>query len=217
MANRDGTLCTFVRPEIVVEVKCSDLVESDANDVPIRRMTLRYDEKDGYVPAGDGAIASMLSPVFLRERTDKVPDAASVGIDQITSRLPIDESDAPIATTGAAAKILERRVFAKGTVAVRKVVVMDTNKPGSPLYPPFVVYTTDYSGGRAEPLKTSLRPCSTLESAQAFVAQWLTENVKRGWQEIGPGGAPVAAATTGDNAGEPKKKARSSRTKASDS
>lgn len=205
MANRDGTLCRFVRPEIVIEIQCNDLVESDANGVPIRRMTLNHDSEKGYSATGDAAVAAMLGPVFLRERTDKVPDALSVGLQQITSRLPMDSSDEePLSVSDAT--VLSRRVFVKGDTAVRKVVVLETRKDPRH-YAPFVVYATDYSGGRAEPLDTSLRPCATRESADAYVTEWLAENVKRGWVEAG-GAAAAAPAETA----EPKpKKARSTR------
>jgi len=43
MASRDGSLCKFVRPEIVVEIQCNDLIDSAANDIPIRRMTFNYE------------------------------------------------------------------------------------------------------------------------------------------------------------------------------
>ena len=49
-ANRDGTLCRFVRPEIVVEVKLSDLVETAANEVTVVRMSLAYDARPGEAP-----------------------------------------------------------------------------------------------------------------------------------------------------------------------
>ncbi|HHH30157.1 MAG TPA: hypothetical protein ENK57_17690, partial [Polyangiaceae bacterium] len=40
LANREGTLCKFVRPEIVVEIRCSDLLATDSWDTQIRRMSL---------------------------------------------------------------------------------------------------------------------------------------------------------------------------------
>jgi len=48
MANREGTLCRFVKPTIVIEVRCNDLVDTDGSDSLIKRMTLRYDEEKGY-------------------------------------------------------------------------------------------------------------------------------------------------------------------------
>ena len=185
MANRDGTLCRFVRPEIVVEVQCTDVVETDANDAPIARMALSYSESDGYEPTGEAPIAAMLFPRFLRERTDKVPDVASIGMTQITSRVPLDAiADAWHHGPLPASEIVHRAVWTKGDTAVRKVVVIETHKEPHQGYPRFVVYGTDFSGGRAEPLKTNLRSASTRERADALVQQWIEENVKRGWNPL---------------------------------
>lgn len=188
MANRDGTLCRWVRPEIVVEVKLSDLVETDANDVPVARMTLAYEESAGYAPRGDAPIAAMLFPTFLRERTDKTPDVASVGMTQLTSRLALDpDAKAGGLTAPAPAEVLRRGVWLKGATAVRKFVLLATHKEPRQGFLRFLVYGTDFSGGRAEPLKTSLRTASTLEKAEALVAAWLEDNVKRGWTPAGEG------------------------------
>jgi hypothetical protein len=204
MANRDGALCRFVRPQIVVEVECTDLIETDANDLPIARMTLTYSEGSGYAPSGEARIAAMLFPRFARERPDKVPDVASVGITQITRRLALDDLSDSLGTGPlAASEIVHRAVFTKGDTAVRKVAVIDTHKQPHQGYAPFVVYGTDFSAGRAEPLKTTLRTASTRERADAFVAEWVAENVKRGWapfaatesQATGPATQPPGART----------------------
>ena len=63
-----------VRPELVVEIRCSDLLASDAEDQPIRRMALTFDATAGYRPAGEQITAVMLPPTFVRERPDKQAD-----------------------------------------------------------------------------------------------------------------------------------------------
>ncbi|MBK6463639.1 MAG: ATP-dependent DNA ligase [Myxococcales bacterium] len=214
MANRDGTLCRFVRPEIVVEVKLSDLVETDANDVPVVRMTLAYDASAGYAPRGDAPIAAMLFPTFLRERTDKTPDVASVGMTQITSRLALDpDARAGGLAAPAPAEVLRRGVWVKGATAVRKFALLATHKEPRQGFPRFLVYGTDFSGGRAEPLKTSLRTASTLEKAEQLVAAWLEDNVKRGWLPAGEG----AAAEPAPAPAAPKKAAKKAAAPAADS
>ncbi len=209
MANRDGTLCRFVRPEIVVEVKLSDLVETDANDIPVARMTLAYTPETGYSARGDAPIAAMLFPTFLRERTDKVPDIANIGMTQVTSRLALDpDAKAGGLTLAAPSEVLRRGVWLKGTTAVRKFVLLATHKEPRQGFARFLVYGTDFSGGRAEPLKTTLRTASTLEHAEKLVAAWLEDNVKRGWTAAGEAGAEAPApAATPPKKREPKKKA----------
>jgi ATP-dependent DNA ligase len=55
LANREGTLSKFVRPEIVIEVRVSDLLESDSWDAPIRRMCPRATTHEAGWRAGRGA------------------------------------------------------------------------------------------------------------------------------------------------------------------
>lgn len=201
LANRDGALCKFVRPEIVVEIQCTDLLETDANDVPVSRMALSYAEGAGYQAAGEATVAALLFPRFLRERTDKAADVVGIGLTQLTSRLAIDPSEGFRAALPAS-EIVHRAVWVKGEEAVRKIAVIATHKQPYQGYAPFVVFGTDFSAGRAEPLKTSVKTASTRERADALVAAWVEENVKRGWNPYG-----VAAA-------EPPAKPRKARAKA---
>jgi len=203
MANRDGGLSRFVRPEIVVEIQCSDLLDTDSDDLPIERMTLSYETNGGYTPVGDARIASMLFPVLLRERTDKVADVACIGLEQITSRLPLDTS-MDDGRSLEPSSIVFRRVFTKGETAVRKVSILETHKEGAQ-FPAFVTFFTDYSATRAEPLKTSLRTAATRELADTHVSEWLEENVKRGWIEVGA--EPPAKPEKAEKSEKPEKAA----------
>jgi hypothetical protein len=149
LANREGTLSKFVRPEIVIEVRVSDLLESDSWDAPIRRMALAYDAAAGWRPAGEQPTAVMIHPIFLRERTDKEVSVAHVGMTQITSRVALSAPRAPAAPKGAPteATVRARQAFVKetkGKVAVRKYVLLETHRDPS-TGPAFVAYFTDFS------------------------------------------------------------------------
>ena len=189
MANSEGTLCHFVEPSIVIEVKCGDLLTHDGSDRPIRRMRVKRDGT-GYAPVAEYHTAVMLHPRFERERDDKTVDLGSVGLEQITSRVSLDE---PVATrTGSStalpdAEIVERGVYVKetkGKKAVRKYVLIKTNKEDVADFTPFVLYTTDFSAGRAEPLKTGITVAGDREHADAQIESWKAENIKRGWNEV---------------------------------
>lgn len=198
LANREGTLSKFVRPEIVVEIRCSDLLATDSWDTQIRRMSMRCSGETGWEPLAETPTAVMIHPIFLRERTDKTVDVGSVGMTQITSRVPLASplGDQRVVEQ-AASEIVRRAVFTKTTkakVAVRKYAIIDTHKGDDRSYAPLCVYFTDYSPGRKDALKTALRTASTMASAEKQVQEWLAENVKRGWGEIEPVrvGDPVA-------------------------
>ncbi len=180
-ATDQGVLYRWIRPKIVVEVKCNDIIKSDSKDRPVRRMLLDYSE-DGWSPIGPTNSISMINAVFLRMRHDKSVSVAEAGMRQVTDHVHLEETKQPQLDP---AEALRREVYTKegksGTT-VRKVVTWKTNKHGADdLYPPYVAFFTDYSAARKEPLKTSLRIASTLEKIDKIADQWLAENIKRGW------------------------------------
>lgn len=186
LANREGTLSRFVKPRIVLEVRCSDVIVTDSWDSPIRRMSLRYDAEGGYTPAGETHTAVMIHPVFLRERADKMVDIGHVGMTQITRHVPLASGEEKASTPAdRPSQILVRKVFVKESksgLAVRKAVILETHKAAVG-WPPFVLFASDYSAGRREPLQTQLRTAPTLERAKLELERWLLANVKRGWVE----------------------------------
>jgi hypothetical protein len=198
LANREGTLCRFVRPEVVIEMRVSDLLVSDAWDAPLRRMALSYSAEKGYAAVAELRTVVPLHPVLVRERTDKKADATDVGMNQIASHLDETGADPVRSTGGASAEVVARAVFTKetkGLIAVRKYAVIRTNKEGEGTHPPFVAFFSDFSPGRKEPLQTALRTGASLEDAHRHVDAWLVENVKKGWSQAGAvtsGSAPVA-------------------------
>lgn len=189
LANREGTLCRFVKPEIVIEVKVSDLIETDSRDMPVRKMALEYDDDEGYKPLGALPIVSLLHPIFVRERDDKEVDTGSVGLEQVFQHVQFDDRDArPKSQSFGKADIIERRVFRKemrgDNLGVRKFVAFETNKEENPEYAPFAVFFTDFSSGRKSPLKTDIRVAPTREELQSYIDEWRKNNLKRGWDEV---------------------------------
>ena len=191
MANKEGTLSRFVRPEVIVEIKCSDIVDSDSRDVPIRRMTLSHSPDEGWAPIGTLPIVSLIHPVLVREREDKVVDAGSVGLDQAFQHVPFGgRSDKATAQVLNTSTVFRREVYTKetkGKVAIRKFVAFATNKADQdPSYPHYVVHFTDFSPGRKDPLKTDLRVAPDQEMIAAYIEAWIAKNVKKGWNLASP-------------------------------
>lgn len=190
LANREGTLCRFVRPEIVIEMRVSDLLVTDAWDAPIRRMSLRFEgqgETPHYEAVTELRTAVPLHPVMLRERTDKTANATDAGMSQITSYLEEVGVDPVRAGARASAERALRGVFTKetkGQLSVRKYLVVKTNKDAEGTHPPYAVFFSDFAAGRKEPLQTALRTAATIEEARVHVERWLLDNVKKGWSEV---------------------------------
>ncbi len=66
---------------------------------------------------------------------------------------------------------------------VRKLVLVQ--KSGGEETVPYLVYWTDFSSKRKDPLKVSVSYAFTEERAQALVAQLIRDNVVRGWSPLG--------------------------------
>ncbi|MCB9568774.1 MAG: hypothetical protein H6710_16425 [Myxococcales bacterium] len=186
-ANSKGALYRFVRPEIIIEVKLTDIQSETSAGDPIDRMVLEWaDGRWRSVRQLPGA--SILHPVFVRVRDDKTVNPTDIRVAQVLERCLVDAIDThaerlvlPVSA------IVRREVYAKttkGTDAVRKLVVWKTNKEAAdPSYPAFVVHFTDYSPGRKDPLQREVRVAPTLIEAQKIADGMIASNIKKGWDQ----------------------------------
>jgi len=120
-----GTLCRWVKPELVVEVKCNDLLVANSRDEAIRRMAMTYSDDDGWLPLGPAAAVSMINSVFLRVREDKQPLRPDIRFEQISDLVPVRETTGPTLADLPASELVRREVYTKPTAAgpaVRKLV-----------------------------------------------------------------------------------------------
>jgi len=186
-ASRAGALFRFVRPEVVVEVKCNDLLTLKASGEHVRRMALAFDPNAS--PPWQALLplpaASMMHAVFRRVRDDKVVDADGVRWSQVTDLVAFEDAGFAQATELPRSQVIRREVFTKrerGALSVRKAVLWKTNKEeADPLYPPFVAFFTDFAPGRQQPLRTDLRVASTVERIHALADAWIKQHVSQGW------------------------------------
>jgi AAA+ superfamily predicted ATPase/ATP-dependent DNA ligase len=199
-----GTLYRWVRPGLVVEVRCNDLLAVDSHDQAIRRMRLAFDDAAGWSPFGPAPSVSLINAVFLRVRDDKRPQRPDVRFEQVTDLVAVATS-MPVASMEAVApSIVRREVYTKPTRArltVRKLVAWRTNRPSDPAWPAFVVHFTDYAPERAEPLKTDVRVASSEPAIHAMADDWLAANIRRGWEAVSVERAPSADAACAPDAG----------------
>jgi len=186
-ASRGGALFHFVRPEVVVEAKCNDLLTVRASGEPVRRMALAFDASASppWQALRPLPAASMMHAVFRRVRDDKVVDADGVRWSQVTDLVVVEGVGAAQALELPRSQVLRREVFTKrekGALCVRKAVVWKTNKEAlDPLYPAYVAFFTEYAPGRQQPLRTDLRVASTVERIHALADAWIKEHVTQGW------------------------------------
>jgi len=185
----DGVLYRFVKPEVVVEVKVADIISLDSRDEAVRRLVLRYDGSTGWEKGRLTTGVSLNNPVLLRIRDDKQATAEEVPFSQVEERcwVALEEAGSGFEALPAS-KLLDRRVYTKenkGQVAVRKLLVWQTNKDKhSAEFPAFVVHWTDYSPGRKEPLQHTVRPAATKKDAEHLAKGLIEAKIKKGWGQV---------------------------------
>jgi hypothetical protein len=148
-------------------------------------MCLSY--KDGkYIAKGKQPIASVISPVYVKMRTDKKPNTDDAGLSQITKIISLD-TNASEKLDLMKSEILSREVYvkeSKGTKMVRKFMVWKTNKEATGKYPAYVFHYTDFSAGRAEMLKKEIKVSDSKKQIDEIFASEIMDNVKKGWKKF---------------------------------
>jgi hypothetical protein len=185
-ASPDGSIYRFVRPEVVVEVTCSDLQFEDSSGDFIRKWVIRHEEETWH-PVIDANSVSLIHPIISRIRTDKLADGLDARVSQLEERViaaAFAERVAPRLLPRST--MVRREVWTKASktgTAVRKLLVWRTGKEAQwPGWPAWVVHFTDYSPDRKTPLERAFRTALTEEDAMAAAAEMVTENIKKGWE-----------------------------------
>ncbi|MHB9038957.1 MAG: ATP-dependent DNA ligase, partial [Armatimonadota bacterium] len=184
LSSRSGLPYHWVRPEIVVEVLCHELLSTNSDGEPIRRWRVANSSGD-WKPLGKAPSVSLRDAVFVRVREDKTAKLPDVRWSQVTNLVPITDL-APNPSDLLESEIIRREVYTKRVrdygAAVRKLVVWKTNKDDAdPRYSAYAAMFTDYSSARQEAIRTELQVASSVETIMAIVENWLAENARRGW------------------------------------
>ncbi|MHB9036970.1 MAG: AAA family ATPase [Armatimonadota bacterium] len=184
LSSRSGTQYRWVRPQMVVEIACHELLTTNSDGEPIRRWCVTHGD-DGWKPLGKSPSMSLRDAVFVRLREDKTAVLPDVRWSQITDLVPLP-NPAPNPADLPNSEVIRREIYTKRVrdygAAVRKLVVWKTNKDDAdPRYPAYAALFTDYSPARQEPIRTELRVASSVERIMGIAENWLAKNVKRGW------------------------------------
>jgi ATP-dependent DNA ligase len=188
--NSDRVAYQMIRPGLVAEIECLDLVSRTSRDNTIDRMVLEWNDKEArWEGVRSMPLCSILSPQFKRFRDDKQATAQDVRMSQLSDLVEIpDINRAAEEIKLPPSKILKRAVAvkeAKGSKMVRKVVMWKTNKEEqSRDYPAYVLHVTNYSANRKTPLEVDLRVTSSLDQAEAMFTVLKKELFVSGWKEV---------------------------------
>jgi ATP-dependent DNA ligase len=188
--NNDYVAYEMVKPGIVIEISCLDLIPERSNGGPVNRMVLEWDGKR-YNALERMPIVSMISPQFVRIRDDKEADPADINIRQINALVEVPRIAAPAkdkATKNEPSELLKREVYTKtmkGSKMVRKLLMWKTNKQDETQFPAFVVYLTDFSPNRANPLERDIKVAHTERAAKKHFDNLAKAKFVGGWQKAG--------------------------------
>jgi hypothetical protein len=183
MTDSDGRTVHFVRPRLIAEIEGDDIVATTREDRENQSQLLLWDNKSWEFQQMT-PFPRMLFPIFSRLREDKDLTTGGARIQQVLPAITAPTLAAP--KPKGAAKVLRREVYtkeSKGETMVRKLVVVQTE--GEPEAFPYVIYWTDFSAKRKEPLKTSVAYAITTARADALAQQFLDEGIVKGWARYG--------------------------------
>ena len=178
-----GVMYQLVEPTLIVELKCMDLQLEDFQGRAIKHPKLSFNS-DGWKVTGWTNSASVHNSIVVRVRNDKACTYEDIGWNQLTRILPIDTSSNEVAV--GKSELIQRRVWTKegsGKVDVRKLVMWKTNKEVVG-FPSFVIHWTDYSSTRKSPLDREVRLAPNEKEALKIAESMITENIKKGWNEV---------------------------------
>ena len=186
--NNDYVAYEMIKPGPVIEISCLDMIAERARGGPVKRMVLEWDGKR-YSALLRMPLVSVISPQFIRIRDDKeaVPD--DVNIRQVTDLIPVTEAEKSAhADDDPASQILERTVYTKimkGNTMVRKLVLWKTNKTDRSDFPGFVVYLTDFSPNRQNPLERDIKISNSERKAKQMFDDIARKIFITGWEKVG--------------------------------
>jgi len=185
-ASDSGALYRFVKPEIVVTVRVTELQGEKSDGTPTTTPVLEYGAA-GWSGRGVRPCPRPIHPVLERIREDKTATAHDVRFAQVADRLPVSSAAAPTGPLPTST-VVRREVWTKvtkGQTAVRKLVIWRTNKEqADPTYPAYVVHWTDYSASRGTPLDREVRLAPTETLAMSLGDAMIEENIKKGWTKV---------------------------------
>jgi hypothetical protein len=187
-ASGSGEIYHFVKPEIIAEIKVTDVQTESSSGDPIKSMVINF-INNSWVPIRPLPSASLLHPVLERIRTDKEANKVDIRFSQLLERVVVKDSEQNVDLVELPkSKLLRREVWtkaAKGKTTVQKLLVWKTNKEKiDSHYPAFVIHWTDYSPNRKDQLKREVRLAPDEKTAKKIAEDMIEGNIKKGWEKF---------------------------------
>jgi len=180
----------MIKPGLVTEISCLDIVSRTSHGNTIDKMILEWDDTGSrWTGVRRLPLGSIISPQFVRMRDDKKADADSVSITQLSDIAEIPESNVAAADLELpTSEILQRSTATKtlkGKTMVRKLISWQTNKQEeSRDFPSFVLHLTDFSPNRKAPLQHEICVTDSREQLDQLFQAWEKKYFVRGWKQV---------------------------------
>lgn len=185
--NNDYVAYEMIKPGPVIEISCLDLIAERARGGPVNRMVLEWGGKR-YSALSRMPLVSVISPQYIRRRDDKDAVVDDVNISQVSDLVKVPEVNTSAhADDAPPSEILERQVYSKvmkGAKMVRKLLIWKTHKGDRQDFPNFVVYLTDFSPNRQNPLERDIKIASTEKTARKLFDDLAKKNFVGGWEKV---------------------------------
>ena len=129
---------------------------------------------------------SLIHPVIIRERHDKLADKSDVRISQIESFLDSKKIEEKIKQIELPkSEIIKRKVWTKegkNGISIRKIITLKSCKSDVwDGWPEWIIFYSDYSSGRKSPLDRKLKTALSKEEANKIETNLIEANIKKGW------------------------------------
>lgn len=181
----DGIAFRMVKPQMVIEMRCCDIV-TDIAGKSLKNPVLTLSDTSLTLIRQIPGIRLFFN-VYVRERDDKTVCQEDVRLSQVSELCLLPDENAEVSDLPKSEMIL-REVYtkeSKGKTMVQKFLVWKTNKESvSDKFPPFVMHYTNFSAGRKDPLKRELRVAGDETSIMEKVEAYRTKNIKKGWVKL---------------------------------
>jgi len=185
--NSDRVAYQMVKPSMVIEIECLDLISTTSRGNTIDKMVLEWDG-EAWSGVRRLPLISILSPQFVRLRDDKSPNDAETGISQLSAIVDIPDIDRAAAEVELPkSQIIARAVatkIAKEKTMLRKVIALKTNKEeASKDFPAYVLHITDFSPNRAKKLQSEVKVSVDRDQIMELFETAKKDLFKKGWVE----------------------------------
>jgi len=184
--NSDRVAYRMIKPGIVFEISCLDMIARTSRGNTVDRMVLEYNEDESmWEGIRRLPLCSIISPQFVRVREDKSANKEDIAFSQLTDIVDIPSANVVSEELKLPeSELLKRSVATKelrGATMVRKLMLWKTNKEETRDYPAYVLHLTDYSPNRKDPLKHDIRVSSSSDQMEQYWREWEKKYFVSGW------------------------------------